>query len=176
MIQNTGPAMGIESPIAHSWAWMRESQLKALKLPYTGVSNSIDLGLETNVHPKDKLPIGKRLALLAARNTLGHKIEAEGPVMQRVTLKGEKIIVQFDHAKGLKTTDGESPKEFWLADNSGIWVRAKAQIKGCKVVLRSPELIKPLYVRYAFAAMPKVNLVNEAGLPAYTFRTDQFKP
>jgi len=30
----------------------------------------------------------------------------------------------------------------------------------------------PEFVRYAFTGKPAVNLVNEAGLPAYPFRTD----
>ena len=71
-------------PDQQSWAWMRESQLKVLDLPHTSVANTIDLGQPTNIHPKDKLPIGKRLALLAAHNTLSQDILASGPVMSRV--------------------------------------------------------------------------------------------
>ena len=99
---------GAEHPAAHSWAWMRESQLTALDLPNTAVVNTIDLGHIKNVHPKDKLPIGKRLALAAARDTLGQEIEALGPVMKLVERDGNRIILQFDHADGLTTVDGAS--------------------------------------------------------------------
>ncbi|MFC1766367.1 sialate O-acetylesterase [Planctomycetota bacterium] len=173
---NTGPQSGAESPIAHSWAWMRESQLKALALPHTGIANTIDLGDIKNVHPKDKLPIGQRLALLAARDTLGQKIEAQGPVLKNVERRGKTLVVHYDYAHGLKTCDGGTPTAFWLADDSGKWVPAEAAINGQTVVLQSPDLAKPLYVRYAFAGMPKVNLINGAGLPAYPFRTDRFEP
>ena len=172
----SGPEEGAESPIAHSWAWIRESQLKALELPGTGVANTIDLGDATNVHPSDKLPVGQRLALLAARDTLGHEIVAEGPVFDRLELKDDSILVHFKDAEGLKTNDGEAPSGFWLADESDNWVPANATIENESVVLRSSQLKKPLYVRYAFAGMPKVNLVNRVGLPAYPFRTDTFKP
>ena len=171
----TGPKTGAEHPTAHSWAWMRESQLKALELPHTSVVNTIDLGDKKNIHPKDKLPIGKRLALLAARD-LGLGVQAEGPVMQRVELRDKQLVVHFDHAAGLKTIDGKSPTAFWLADDAGEWVQAEAELKDQTVVLSSPKIKKPLYVRYAFAGKPKVNLVNSADLPAYPFRTDDFKP
>ena len=55
-------------------------------------------------------------------------------------------------------------------------MKAEAELKGQTVVLRSPELKKPLYVRYAFAGKPDANLVNAAGLPACPFRADTFKP
>jgi len=172
----TGPKTGAEHPSAHSWAWMRESQLKALDLPHTSVVNTIDLGDKKNIHPKDKLPIGKRLALLAARNSLDQDVQANGPMMKAVEVKGDQLIVHFDHADGLKTIDGKPPTAFWLADDSETWAPAKAEIKGQTVTLRSDQIETPLYVRYAFAGKPRVNLVNSADLPAYPFRSDQFDP
>ena len=159
---------GAENPGSHSWAWMRESQLAALDLDDVAVINTIDLGDVKNVHPKDKLPIGKRLALMAT------DIEAQGPVLKNVESQGAKLVVNFDHADGLKTNDGNAPTGFWLADAAGQWVPAEAEIKDQSVVLHATELKSPLYVRYAFAGKPKVNLVNAAGLPAYPFRTDTF--
>ena len=91
-------------------------------------------------------------------------------------MQAEQLVVHFNHADGLKTNDGKSPTAFWLADAAGEWVKAEAQLKGQTVVLSSPKIKKPLSVRYAFAGKPKVNLVNSADLPAYPFRTDDFKP
>ncbi len=175
-ILNSGPDGDEESPDTHSWAWMRESQMKALELSHTGVANTIDLGDVKNIHPKDKLPIGERLALLAERDTLGHKVVAEGPVFKKVERNGAEIVVHFDHADGLKTVDGESPGAFWVAAESAGWSRAVGRIEGNTVVLNSVEIEAPLHVRYAFAGKPAVNLVNDAGLPAYPFRTDTFAP
>lgn len=158
-----------ESPDVHSWAWMRESQLKVLDLPNTAVANTIDLGHVKNIHPKDKLPIGQRLALLATADT-------KGPLLKRVTERKDSLVVHFEHANKLTTIDGNPPTGFWVADDTGNWVTATAKIKGKTVVLKSKELKKPKYVRYAFAGKPQVNLVNDAGLPAYPFRTDRFAP
>jgi sialate O-acetylesterase len=175
-VLETGPQEGPEHPAAHSWAWMRESQLKALALPHVGVANTIDLGDLKNIHPIDKLPLGRRLALLAERDTLGMEIEAQGPILKTAHVRGKTVVVSFDHADGLKTTDGEAPKGFWLSDASGKWVPAVAAIEGKNIVLTSTELDAPQFVRYAFAGKPAVNLINGAGLPAYPFRTDRFDP
>lgn len=172
----TGPKKGAQHPAAHSWAWMRESQLKALELPNTFVVNTIDLGNETNIHPKDKKPIGQRLARFAAGNFLKQDVQDHGPMMKSTQIQDNQIVVHFDHADGLKTTDGKAPTGFWLADDSKNWAQANAQISDGTVVLSSDEIKKPLYVRYAFAGKPSVNLVNIADLPAYPFRSDKFEP
>ena len=165
-----------EDPSIISWAWMRESQLNIRETPHTGIISTIDLGRMDNAHPKDKLPIGQRLAFLAARDTLLKDVESEGPMMKSATVKGSSLTVEFDNAAGLKTTDGEAPKAFWISDDQAKWVRADAKIEGSTIILNSSEVEKPLYVRYAFSGMPKVNLVNEFNLPAYPFRTDSFQP
>ncbi|MEM9365486.1 MAG: sialate O-acetylesterase [Planctomycetota bacterium] len=172
----TGPQLGPEHPATHSWAWMRESQLKASELPNTNVVNTIDLGDVNNIHPKDKLPIGKRLALLATRNTLVSKGEAEGPSFKQMERKGDRIVIHFRNAVGLQTSDGQEPAGFWLAGPSRRWLAAEASIRGESVTLHAQKLFEPLHVRYAFAGKPKVNLINQAGLPAVPFRTDSFSP
>lgn len=164
-----GVKEGPENPDSESWAWMRESQLKALDLPHTAVVNTIDLGHVSNVHPTDKLPIGQRLALLATTKN-------GGPIFKNAEVRGNEIVVTFDHARELKTVDGKAPTAFWIANNSKKWVQANAHLSGTSVLLNSPKLKKPLYVRYAFSGKPSVNLVNASGLPAYPFRTDSFKP
>nr|WP_299074374.1 sialate O-acetylesterase [uncultured Allomuricauda sp.] len=168
------PKIDPESPTAQSWAWMRESQLKVLDLSNTAVVNTIDLGDVKNIHPTDKLPIGQRLALLAGKKILGNDIVVTGPIMKRVDIEGNSIVVHYENASGLKTTNGNAPSGFWLSDESGEWKAAKAEIKGETIVLKSPEVSNPKYVRYAFSGKPKVNLVNSMELPAYPFRTDQF--
>ncbi|MEQ9287944.1 MAG: sialate O-acetylesterase [Cyclobacteriaceae bacterium] len=168
------PDIDPEDPTADSWAWMRESQLQVLGLPNAAVANTIDLGDVTNIHPKDKLPIGQRLALLAAKNTLGQDVLSKGPIMESVETNGNQLVVRYTNATGLRTNDKEAPSGFWIADDSGNWKRAAAKIEGETVVLSVQEIERPVYVRYAFAGKPKVNLVNAMGLPAYPFRTDKF--
>ncbi|MGJ8762335.1 MAG: sialate O-acetylesterase [Polaribacter sp.] len=161
-----------QDPTEESWAWIRESQLKVLKIKHTSVINTIDLGDIKNIHPKDKLPVGQRLALEAAKETLGKNIVSKGPIMKKVVVKNGYLVVKYTNANGLKTIDGKSPSGFWIADNTMQWKPAKASIKGQTVILNSNEIKKPLYIRYAFSGKPSVNLINGEGLPAYPFRTD----
>lgn len=164
-----------QSPTAESWAWIRDSQLKVLALPHTSVVNTIDLGDLSNLHPKDKLPIGQRLALQAAKNTLNKDIVAEGPVMNKVEFKGDNIVVHFNNANGLRTTDRKAPRAFWISGQDGEWQPAEAKIQGKTVILHSLKVKHPHYIRYAFAGKPDVNLINDQYLPAYPFRTDEKK-
>jgi len=168
--------MNGDNPNAHSWAWMRASQLKALDLPNTSVVNTIDLGDFKDVHPKDKLPIGQRAALLAMDEISQSATKSGGAIFKETKIEGNTLVVYFDHAKTLKTKDGKAPTGFWLADDSENWFRADAKIKGKTVVLQSSQLSNPKYIRYAFSAKPDVNLVNEMDLPVYPFRTDTFQP
>ncbi|WP_405563429.1 sialate O-acetylesterase [Polaribacter sp. Asnod6-C07] len=162
----------VESPTEESWAWMRESQLSATELSNVSVVNTIDLGDVKNIHPTDKLPIGQRTALLAAKKTLNVKGEAQGPIFKKVEVLQGKLLVHFNHAEGLKTTNGKAPSGFWITDNSQKWVKATAKLEGETVLLSSPEVKNPKYIRYAFSGKPTVNLVNKSELPAYPFRTD----
>ena len=170
------PSIDPKSPTALSWAWMRESQMKVLDLPHTSVVNTIDLGDEKNIHPKDKLPIGIRLALAAEKHTLDKDIVAEGPTLKKVEKLNKQLAVHFNHAQGLKTIDHEAPRGFWIADKSMQWKPAEAKLQGETVILSNSSITNPLYLRYAFAGKPDVNLVNSADLPAYPFRTDNQIP
>ena len=161
-----------ESPTEESWAWIRESQLKALDLPNTSVLNTIDLGDINNIHPTDKYPIGQRLALLAAKHTLNKNVVAEGPMLDKVEKKDSTLIVYFKNSDGLKTTNKKAPTGFWIADQSMNWKKANAKLAGETVILTHEQIKNPKYIRYAFAGKPNVNLVNKQGLPAYPFKTD----
>jgi len=169
------PDIDPNDPAAESWAWMRESQMEIMDLPYTSIINTIDLGEVDNVHPTDKLPIGQRLALEAAKNIDNKKIVSQGPIMDRVEVKDHSIIVHFKNAKILKTIDDNNPKGFWISNNNKKWGPADAEIINNTVVISSKNMDSPLYVRYAFSAKPNVNLVNEIDLPAFPFRTDNFE-
>ena len=163
------------TPTAKSWAWFREAQMRSLALPHTGVANTIDLGDVKNIHPPDKAPICERLSLLARRDVYGQDVVAQGPTFKRYTTKNSVMIIHFDHATGLKTTDGNPPTGFWLAGEDQQWHRATAQIKDEMVLLSTPDVAAPVACRYAWSGKPAVNLVNKADLPAYPFRSDNWE-
>jgi sialate O-acetylesterase len=154
---------------------VREAQSKILALPKTGLAVTIDIGDPTNVHPKNKEPLGDRLTKIALANTYGRKMEFSGPVFASAKVDGAAIHVKFTHASGMKARDGAVLKWFQIAGADEKFVDAEAKIVGDTVVVSSPQVSAPVAVRYAWDNYPNTaNLINAAGLPAAPFRTDSF--
>jgi sialate O-acetylesterase len=170
------PYMAIKpEPGESAWAELREAQLLSTKvLPKAGMAVITDVGEEKDIHPTRKQPVGARLALAARAIAYGEKIEYSGPLYSGLEIQGNQAVVSFDHAKsGLEARDGEL-KGFAICGEDRKWVWGKAEIRGDKVVVTSPEVATPVAVRYGWADYPVVNLWNKAGLPATPFRTDDF--
>jgi sialate O-acetylesterase len=163
-------------PAESSWALIRESQLKALSVPNTGMAVTIDIGEWNDLHPWNKHEPGRRLALLAEKIAYGKDIVGSGPLFQSARVEGNKIVISFTNTgTGLVANDGEELSEFAIAGPDKKFVWAKAKIDGSNVIVSSDEVPSPLYVRYAWADSPPYpNLYNKEGLPASPFRTDDF--
>ena len=151
---------------------IREAQLlTAEKVPHTGIAVITDYGDAKDIHPKQKEPVGTRLALDARATVYGEKIEYSGPTFDSMKVEDGKAILKFKHAVGLTAKDGEL-KGFTIAGEDKTFVPAKAEIKGETVIVSAENVGKPASVRYGWANVPDVNLYNAAGLPASPFRTD----
>jgi sialate O-acetylesterase len=151
---------------------VREGQAKLLSLPNTGMAVTLDVGDPTNVHPKDKEPVGDRLSRIALANVYHRKIEFSGPVYTGMKVEGSAIVVSFKHASGL-TGKGGPLQWFQVAGADGIYVDATANVRGKTVFVHSDQVPSPVSVRYAWDNYPQgANLVNSAGLPAAPFRSD----
>lgn len=151
---------------------IREQQATILALPNTGLAITLDIGDPTNVHPKNKEPLGDRLTRIALANVYGKKMEFSGPVYQSMSIEGDKIRIKFKYADGLLAKDGPLAW-FQVAGPDGTFVKAEAAVQGETVLVRSPEISTPTNVRYAWDNYPDgANLYNAAGLPAAPFRTD----
>jgi sialate O-acetylesterase len=160
---------------AEGWPRMRESMMKVLALPKTGMAITIDVGDPKDIHPKNKQAVGQRLAFWALGTVYDRKVAAiSGPLPAGHTVSGSAITVSFKHGEGLKTRDGSAPRGFLIAGADKAWKPAVARIEGDKVVVSSAEVAAPVAVRYAWRENPDCNLVNGAGLPATTFRTDDW--
>ena len=169
------------------WPWLRESQLKALSVPNTGMITTIDIGEKDDIHPKNKQEIGRRFALWALNTVYGKKIEYSGPLPISREIRGDKVIISFSHADGLKIKDGTELKGFEVANaqvkskaldknkketeiSTYNYAPAKAIIENGKVIVSSDTIKNPTAVRYAWANYPDCNLVNQDNLPASPFR------
>jgi sialate O-acetylesterase len=163
-------------PTESSWAGLRESQLKALSVPNTGMAVAIDLGEWNDIHPDNKKDVGERLALIGEKLGYGNNdIVYSGPVYQSSRIDGNKIILSFNQSgSGLVAVDEESLSQFAIAGADKKFVWADARIEGSTVVVWSDKVTDPKFVRYAWADNPQgANLFNKEGLPASPFRTDE---
>lgn len=162
-------------PTESQWALFREAQAASLSVPNTAMAVAIDLGEWNDIHPDRKKEIGDRLALAAEKLVYGSNSISAGPVLKSTTTKGNKMILSFiNTGSGLKTTDGEDPREFAIAGGDKKFVWAQAKIEADKIFLFTKDLQKPKYVRYAWADNPvNLNLINSENLPAAPFRTDE---
>lgn len=154
------------------WPVLRESQAEALKLKNTGMAVTYDVGDSTNAHYHNKQAVGKRLELVARSLVYGDNVEASGTQFRQMTFEGKAIRVWFDHGKGLKSSSSNELTGFEIGGEDGKLYPAQAVIDGESIVLSSPQVKKPLIVRYAFKDAIVANLINETGLPAVPFRTD----
>jgi sialate O-acetylesterase len=161
------------------WAEMRESQAVALKLPETGMAVTIDLGDSTDIHPKDKIEVARRLALMALKNTYNQDIgEVESPTVSETKFQDNKAIIIFRNVgTGLVARDRYGYlKGFEVAGVDQKFYYVKAVIVGKSVIVSSEKVPSPVAIRYAWSNNPSdANLYNIEGFPAAPFRTDSWE-
>ena len=155
---------------------VREAQTLNLSIPNTGMAVAIENAGDnpTNIHPKNKQAIGYRLGLIARAKVYGEKVEYSGPMYKNYKIEGNKIRLYFTHTgKGLVAKDGKLTG-FALCGEDKKWVWADAGIDGKTIIVSSPEITKPIAVRYCWGTNPPASLSNKEGLWTPNFRTDNF--
>ncbi len=157
-----------------SWPEFRDSQRRlANAIPFTGMAVSSDVGDSLDVHPQQKAPVGDRLARLALKRTYGYENVVDcGPTLVSAVSQSGEMVLTFENAEGLTTSDGRAPVTFELAEIDGVYYSADAQIIDNKIILKNMNIKTPRYVRYAWQPFTRANLVNGAGLPASTFKAE----
>ena len=160
-------------PSESEWAELREAQLFTLRYPNTGMAVTIDIGDANDIHPRNKLDVGKRLALLARKIAYNENIVASGPLYKSFVTDGNRIRISFTSTgTGLEARNGSRLKGFSVAGNDNKFYWADASIDGNEVIVSSPHVSEPKAVRYSWADNPDGNLYNKEGLPASPFRSD----
>jgi sialate O-acetylesterase len=165
-------------PVDEAWSFVREAQRRtAVSTRNSGLIVTIDIGEAHDIHPKDKLDVGKRMARWALAGAYRRKLTPGGPMFASAQPRGAKMLVTFrDRGKGLRIRDGDKLDEFAVAGDDHQWHRANARIAGKnRVEVWSDAVTKPAAVRYAFNNNPRhPNLTNDTGLPAAPFRSDDW--
>lgn len=171
----------VANPIESNWALLRESQLKTLAIPNTGMATTIDVGDPNNIHPVFKKPVGTRLALVAQRVAYGNQqIVSSGPIYESMKIVGNTIELTFNTLGSLmkfKSTGTPivTTTNFAIAGSNKVFSWAQARIEGNKVIVWNDAISSPVAVRYAWGQNPAgQKLFNTEDLPASPFRTDSW--
>jgi sialate O-acetylesterase len=155
---------------------IREAQLNALSLPATGMAVISDIAAVDDIHPKNKREVGRRLAGWALAKTYGKKgIDFSGPIYSYMRREGGKIRIYFKYTADSLIARGGELRCFEIAGEDKKFIKAEAEIEGKTVVVYSPKVRVPLFVRFACGDTDIPNLFNSAGLPASCFSTDHGK-
>lgn len=167
-VQLSSMALGRET-----WGHFRDSQRRLMyKIPNSGMSVSSDLGDSTDVHPREKKQIGERLARWALNKTYGFSdITPSGPLFHDFFVEDETAYISFEFAEGLMSSDGKPLRSFEVAEFSGLFFPATAEIEENVIKVKSTRVKTPKYVRYGWSSYSDGNLINSEGLPASTFST-----
>lgn len=148
------------------------AQAKTMKLPNTGMVVTTDIPDDIrDIHPPYKWVVGERLCRWALNRTYGFKhIEYASPILKNITRKGDKVIIEFNHAKeGLITSDGKSPTWFYANTADGRFCRQNVVIDGNSVILHISKNIQHPTIRFGYDEIAQPNLRNHAGLPGLPF-------
>jgi sialate O-acetylesterase len=172
------------------WASICDQQRRTLGLKNTGMAVLSDIGEAKDIHPRNKMEVGKRLALWALKHDYDQPVAVcSGPLYRSHRIEGNQVVLTFDSVGaglmvGSKPPMGETVvtpgplKHFQICGADGQWVWADAEITGTDTVTVShPTVPAPTIVRYAWAQNAgSANLYNKAGLPASIFTTETHIP
>ena len=186
-----GPSSSPTPDQPGSWPVVRQMQEMVINLPHGGMASAIDVGDAGDIHPKDKLAVGERLALWALKNDYGRTtLVPSGPILKDTVVVNstttyparKSIVCGFDFVgAGLmvgakapymaaKEDAGGTLQKFVIAGADGVWSAADAVIKGATVEVSSATVAEPTKVAYAYWQNPAgANLYNKDGLPASPF-------
>jgi len=159
-----------------------ESQIEIMKtVENTGVATTTDIGACKDIHAPEKILIADRLAYWALAKNYGfEEIAYKGPIYKSMEVTDDnKIKVYFeesDRDRGLTNYGNKyDVKGFQIAGADQIFHPAKASINRNRIItVWSDEVPKPIAVRYAFENCIIGTLFSTAGIPAASFRTDNW--
>ena len=165
-------------PADSAWAELREAQTMTMtRLPKTGEAVIIDIGEGKDIHPKNKVDVGRRLARWALVNDYGVPgIAPRSPLYKSLEKQGGKIALTFEHVTGgWRPFDVNEPRGFTIAGEDKKFVNAQAKVLPSGLIEVWSDAVKePVSVRYAWADNPICNMFSGAGLPLTPFRTDDW--
>lgn len=162
-------------------ALLMEQQTRSLSYPGTGMVVITDLVENVkDLHPKNKLDIGLRLANIALAETYKQNIPApvyKHPMYKRMEVNKGKVSLYFDNAPNgfMLKGDQKQPTEFLIAGGDQNFLPADVKLEKDRIVVSNKQISNPVAVRFSFSNTGTSNVFNKEGLPIVPFRTDSWE-
>lgn len=172
----------VPQPGDSTWAELREAQTMTLdRLPNVGEAVIIDIGEAKDIHPRNKVDVGMRLARWALAKDYGIDVAHQSPRFRSLDVADNLAVLTFDHVptagqqSGWRPFDVPDPVGFTVAGEDRVFHPAAAKIlPDGRIEVSSDAVAQPSAVRYAWADNPVVNLYTTDDLPLTPFRTDDW--
>jgi len=165
---------------------LQEQQWKAQQIiPNSSLVCTLDLVRPyefTQIHPSQKQPVGERLAFTALNRDYGMEtIQYKSSSYKDMLVKNDTVYIHlqdnyscdapFEQMQGFEVAGEDrvfhpaTARHFWQP-GGGYWDEA--------IMIVSPEVKKPVAVRYCFRNFQLGNVKNGGNLPLFPFRTDNW--
>ena len=132
-----------------------------------------------DIHPKDKRPVGRRLADKALKYTYGIAVgNVDSPRLDRAEFKNGKALLYFSNTGKLEPVSGGTAM-FEIADAAGRWVPAVVEYgaNGSEIELSAPAVSRPVAARYGWNKTAVASMRDAATkLPLGSFRCGKVPP
>lgn len=137
-----------------SYCETRKAQEKVSKtVPNTAMASIMDIGSYYDIHPKKKMEVGKRLALLARGHVYGESLLCDSPELADISIKhrenaASEIYLTFNNCQKLSITElSTAPLDVPLPDESSLagsrsysQLFSSGKIKGFRLFQNGQEL------------------------------------
>lgn len=150
---------------------IREQQRMAAEEEGIYMVSTSDIGMRFDIHPKNKRPVGERLAKMAEGNIYGFPILAEAPEAVAVQAVERGFEITFSRVGDGLTVAGESINALTIEgpDGKTAEIDSFAIRKDCLYVSVKQCSSGQYRILYAQTPYYEVNLFNSAGIPAIPF-------
>jgi sialate O-acetylesterase len=151
----------------------QKQQIVSDTVPDVYLASIMDIGSYYDIHPKEKMEVGRRLALLARGHVYGEKdLLCDAPRAIRATRNGNgQIDVEFAHAEGL--TIEEKKSDWVITDGTQAMQPAEIAAAGSHILLTLPQPLAdqstPLTVSLGDKDYAEIHIHNASGLSAMPF-------
>ena len=168
-------------PSNEGYQGLREVQKRVAEdMDNVGIAITIDVGDHSDIHPKNKWDVAKRLFACAEKIAYGEDVPYLCPDCTSVLEQDGGLLLKINNVgEGLYLKDAAEIGEhmFAIAGADGVykWADAKLVSKD-EIFVSSAAVTEPKTVRYAWSAFPPfTNIYSSDNLPLQPFRTDNEK-